>query len=79
MSVPTAEWQAALKKVIRKAATQQGGLIQYAAGYAETGLYMSPGRERSVQAAYILSNLPGWKGPEAREAKALIQKVSKEF
>ena len=37
-------------------------------------MYNSPARGRAVQILYILSNLQGWRGEEAREAKAVLKK-----
>jgi len=37
-------------------------------------MYNNPSRGRSVQILYILSNLQGWRGEEAREAKAVLKK-----
>jgi len=37
-------------------------------------MYNSPARGRAVQILYILSNLQGWRGEEAREAKVILKK-----
>jgi len=36
--------------------------------------YNSAARGRAVQILYILNNLQGWRGEEAREAKAILKK-----
>jgi len=40
-------------------------------------MYNNPGRGRAVQILYILSNLTGWRGQEAREAKVILKAQSK--
>ena len=37
-------------------------------------MYNNPARGRAVQILYILSNLQGWRGEEARESKAILKK-----
>jgi len=37
-------------------------------------MYNSPAKGRAVQILYILSNLQGWRGVEAREAKVILKK-----
>ena len=37
-------------------------------------MYNSPAKGRAVQILYILSNLQGWRGEEAREAKVILKK-----
>ena len=37
-------------------------------------MYNSPARGRAAQILYILSNLQGWRGEEAREAKVILKK-----
>jgi hypothetical protein len=36
-------------------------------------MYNSPAKGRATQILYILSNLQGWRGEEAREAKAILK------
>lgn len=36
-------------------------------------MYNNPAKGRAVQLLYILSNLQGWRGEEAREAKAILK------
>tara|TARA_R110000824_G_scaffold392942_2_gene591653 strand:+ start:26 stop:286 length:261 start_codon:yes stop_codon:yes gene_type:complete len=36
-------------------------------------MYNNPAKGRAVQILYILSNLQGWRGAEAREAKVILK------
>lgn len=36
-------------------------------------MYNNPAKGRAVQILYILSNLQGWRGVEAKEAKAILK------
>ena len=40
-------------------------------------MYNNPAKGRAVQILYILSNLQGWRGEEAREAKAILKEQNK--
>ena len=37
-------------------------------------MYNSPAKGRAVQLLYIMSNLNGWRGEEARACKAMLKK-----
>ena len=37
-------------------------------------MYNNPAKGRAVQILYILNNLQGWRGEDAREAKAILKK-----
>ena len=37
-------------------------------------MYGNPAKGRAVQILYILSNLQGWRGEEAKESKAILKK-----
>lgn len=75
--VSMSEWNAACNAVIKKAQESQGGLIQYAASYAVAG-FMMYGEERRVQALYILGNMSHWRGEEAKAAREVFKRASKE-
>lgn len=48
----------------------------YAKAYARAGLGMT-GEALRTQCLYILSNTQSWRGPLAREAKAILREASK--
>lgn len=75
MTLQSEVWNASLKAIIAAASKSQGGNIQYAASYARAGLGMI-GEERRVQALYILSNLSGWRGEEAKAVKEALKSFS---
>lgn len=50
------------------------GLMPYAQTYAKAGIGMK-GRVLKVQIVYVLCNLGGWKGEEARETKKKLKKI----
>ncbi|QIG68002.1 hypothetical protein EVB55_067 [Rhizobium phage RHph_Y68] len=78
MPVTMNEWNEACQAVVRKAENSpNSSLIQYGAAYAQRG-YMMYGEERRVQALYILNNLSGWRGEEAKKAKEVFKRASKE-
>lgn len=52
-------------------------LIHYAAGYARAGKHITGTEAKRAQAQYILNNLGGWKGPEARQVKAKLREFLK--
>ncbi|QGZ14307.1 hypothetical protein PP940_gp027 [Rhizobium phage RL2RES] len=77
MSVTMEEWNEACQAVVKKAQSSlPGTLIQYGAAYAQRG-YMMYGEERRVQALYILNNLSGWRGEEAKKTKEVFKRASK--
>ncbi|QIG69637.1 hypothetical protein PP935_gp070 [Rhizobium phage RHph_N34] len=77
MSVTMEEWNEACQAVVKKAQqSPAGSLIQYGAAYAQRG-YMMYGEERRVQALYILNNLGGWRGNEAKATKEIFKRASK--
>lgn len=48
--------------------------LNYAVGYAEAGMGMTPGtHEAKVQALYILNNISGWRGDEAKTVRAALK------
>jgi hypothetical protein len=47
----------------------------YAKAYAKAGLGMT-GRERGVQALYILNNLTHWRAPIAKEVRKVLKEAS---
>lgn len=49
---------------------------QYAKAYALRGLPMV-GEDLKTQILYVLSNTGGWRGPEAKEVKAVLKEASK--
>lgn len=51
------------------------GLMAYAQTYAEAGLGMK-GKMLKVQIAYVLCNLGGWRGEEAREVKRRLKEAA---
>ena len=71
---PTAEdFHKLCVEVIEAAKYSSGAGLSWAREYAQAGLRMSTAEEISVQAKYILANLSGWRGPEARAAKAKLK------
>lgn len=78
MKVSMTEWNQACNAVIKKAKESPvSSLIQYAASYALRGLMMY-GEERRVQALYILNNMSGWRGEEAKAVREIFKRASKE-
>lgn len=57
--------------------SKQGALIHYAASYAKRGLDMWTAEEVRAQCPYILSNLGGWRGERAADAKAVLKYLAK--
>jgi len=53
-----------------------GSTIQYAKSYAHAGISMTDRKMIAVQALYILSNLAGWRGDEARMVKATLKQFA---
>jgi len=53
------------------------GLMDYAKTYAQAGLSLS-GEALQLQIPYVLSNLGGWRGPEARVTKEFLRRAMKE-
>ena len=51
------------------------GLMAYAQEYARAGLGMK-GKMLKVQIAYVLCNLGGWRGEEAREVKKRLKEAA---
>lgn len=52
---------------------------QYALTYARTALELNmKGYKLGVQVLYVLSNLSGWSGDEARNIKAMFKRFYKE-
>lgn len=67
----------ACTKVISASETAKPGAnIRYAASYAQAGLRMRDEASQRVQALYILNNLSGWRGEEAREVKAALKAIA---
>jgi hypothetical protein len=52
------------------------GLIHYAATYANAARHMT-GEEWRVQCLYILNNLSGWRGDEAKAVKEFLKQESR--
>lgn len=64
------------RRVIAAASAFKPGTdIQYAAAYAQAGLSLTAAEEIRVQALYIRSNLSKWRGTEAREVKAALDRI----
>lgn len=51
------------------------GLMAYAQTYAQAGIGME-GKMLKVQIAYVLCNLGGWRGEEAREVKRRLKEAA---
>jgi len=66
---------ALFKTILRQ---EPKGLIAYAQTYAKAGIGMQ-GKVLKVQIAYVLCNLGGWKGEEARETKKKLKKIMAEI
>jgi uncharacterized membrane protein len=67
-----------LLKIVRRKAT--GSNARYAKNYAreaENAYYQYGMKGLKVQVAYVLSNLGGWRGDEAKEVKAELRKLTK--
>lgn len=64
-------------RIINVAMAKNSGDILYAATYARAGLRMTDPEEIRVQILYILNNLSGWRGPEAKETKEALKKIGK--
>ena len=65
--------QEAIDKIILAANRLRArGLIHYAAAYAKADATMT-GRDWEVQCLYILNNLSGWRGDEAKAVKAFLK------
>lgn len=64
-------------RVVAAAKVKKSGDIMYAATYASAGLRMTDPEEIRVQILYILNNLSGWRGPEAKETKDAFKKLGK--
>lgn len=48
--------------------------LNYAIGYAEAGMGMTPGtKEAEVQALYILNNITHWRGDLAKTVRAALK------
>ena len=50
------------------------GMMSYAQEYAKAGIGMQ-GKMLKVQILYVLCNLNGWRGEEAREVKKALKKA----
>ena len=67
-----------LLKIVRRKAT--GSNARYAKNYAreaKNAYYQYGMKGLKVQVAYVLSNLGGWRGDEAKEVKAELRKLTK--
>jgi hypothetical protein len=53
-----------------------GQTILWAAKYAMAGRYFSDPEKMACQAQYILSNLSGWRGDEAKLVKARLKEIA---
>lgn len=72
------EFTDACNRVIHAANfAEDGAMIKYAASYARAGLVMHDREEVRVQALYILSNLGGWRGADARATKDVLKQFTK--
>lgn len=68
----------AIRAIVRVADEKGNGLIQYAASYALAAERMHlTGEAWRVQCLYILGNLSGWRGEEAKAVKAWLKEQSK--
>lgn len=59
-------------------ATTAAGL-RFAVGYAKAGLGLWTQDGMRVQANYILANISGWRGPEARQVRAELKALVEEL
>lgn len=66
-------------RVIRASQAQKTptAMIHYAASYAAAGRHMHDRSAIRVQALYILNNLQGWRGEEARLVKAQLREFAR--
>jgi hypothetical protein len=65
------EFHGACRTVLRSAKDR------YALAYANAGLGLVTEDEISCQCLYILNNLGGWRGEEARATKEIFHRLSK--
>lgn len=76
--IGTCAFNEACQRVIRAAGNAApNALIQYAASYASAGIHMRDRDAIRVQALYILNNLSGWRGDEARMVKDTLRQFTK--
>lgn len=76
--IGTVAFNEACQRVIRAAKqAKPDSLIQFAASYAKAGVSMTDREAIRVQSLYILNNLSGWKGEEARKVKATLNQFAK--
>lgn len=52
--------------------------LNYAIGYAETGLSMASPKAVQVQCLYILNNITSWRGENAKSVRETLKRLSKE-
>lgn len=68
--------QKALKEVM-SLDVKRSYLIPYAQSYAQAALdYNMSGNELQVQLLYVLSNLGGWRGEQARRVKQVLKQAA---
>lgn len=67
------DFHTACRKVI---AARNNPAVSYAVGYAEAGLGMTDQESCRVQCLYILNNIAGWRGEEAKAARAEFKRLS---
>ena len=71
-------FRAACRHVLTAArGAKPDAMIQYAAAYADAGLGMTDRAAIRTQSMYILSNLSGWRGDEARATRETLKKFAK--
>ena len=69
--------EACQRIIVAARQAKPGASIQYAATYAKAGLQMTDRETIRVQCLYILNNLSGWRGEEAKQVKATLIEFSK--
>jgi hypothetical protein len=64
------------RKILNATSGTGGGNIPYARNYIRAGLTMNDWEGCRAQIEYILYNLGGWRGEEARRTKALMKELA---
>lgn len=77
-AIGTMAFNEACQRIIHAARqAKPGALIHYAVAYAKAGLNMTDREMIRVQCLYILNNLQGWRGEEAKQVKATLNQFAK--
>lgn len=67
------DFHAACRKVINARTSPS---VRFAVNYAEAGLGMTDPESVRVQCLYILNNITGWRGDDAKAARAEFKRLS---